>query len=199
MSSPGWPRSGHNSRASRLNPAEAAPRGNCHEYRPSRCPGAGCSSRLGMLFNGIVGAVLAVPIVRLSPLAGDSRAEAEDIESWLSLGATRSVSGRPDPPGDVSQPRRESAGTGRPRISRAGCATSTARSSRYLPSTARTWAARCAGSRSPACSCVRATAASITRMVRARPGLRRAGCSSITYKVEDGNLLIKAGEMPTTG
>ena len=134
----------------------------------------------------------------VSPVAGDARAERR-ISSLAVTRRARAVSCRPDPPGHVPQSRRRSGGMGRPPISPAGCETSMARISRSSPSIARTSDARCAGSRSRTFSCVRATAASITRMVRTRPGLRRAGCFSTSYKIEDGKLFIKAGEMPTTG
>ena len=52
-----------------------------------------------------------------------------------------------------------------------------AHSSWSSPSTAPTWAARSSGSRSRACSCARATAASITPTANAPPARRRAGSS----------------------
>ena len=51
--------------------------------------------------------------------------------------------------------------------------------------------------RSRDCSCARVMAACTTRTARAPRDRRRAGCSSIQYKVEDGKLLIEAGQLPT--
>src|SRR5205814_4961676 len=49
---------------------------------------------------------------------------------------------------------------------------------RLLQSIARTYGVRCAGSRSQACSCAPATAASITPTARALPDLPSAACFS---------------------
>jgi hypothetical protein len=37
------------------------------------------------------------------------------------------------------------------------------------------------------------------RTARAPPDRRSVACSSIAYKIEAGNLFIKAGEIPTPG
>ena len=65
------------------------------------------------------------------------------------------------------------------------------------PSTAPTWAARCRGSRSRACSCAPATAASTTRTASAPRGRRRAACSSCAWRVHDGQLEVQAPHYPT--
>ena len=150
-----------------------------------------------ILFNGAVGVVLAVPIVRylLSPVLRERKSGYESgCRSAPSIsfpaGQTRLATYR--------NPNREPS-MGKPRIFPAGSAISTARSSRYLRSIARTSAVRCAGFRNRVCSCVRATAAFTTPMARAPPGRRSAACSNTATRCEQGNLLIQAGEMPTTG
>ena len=65
------------------------------------------------------------------------------------------------------------------------------------PSTAPTWAARCPGSRSRACSCVRATAASITRTASAPRDRRRAGLFHCVWRMRDGQLEVQAPHLPT--
>ena len=68
--------------------------------------------------------------------------------------------------------------TAKPRTSLAGCGAWTARCFKSSRSIARIWVVRCVGFRSRICSCVHATAAPITKMDRAPPGHRSAGCSS---------------------
>ncbi len=70
-------------------------------------------------------------------------------------------------------------GTGRPITSPATCATRAAINSRSSLSTARIWAARCAGFRSRNFSCAHATAAYTTPTARAPPG-RPSAASSLT-------------------
>jgi len=72
-----------------------------------------------------------------------------------------------------------------------------ANNGRSLPSTALISVALCDGFRSRASSCARVMAAHIMPMGRALPAHRLAACSEYDYKVENGELLIKAGQVPT--
>ena len=72
------------------------------------------------------------------------------------------------------------------------------RSSWSSPSIAPTWAVRCRGSRSRACSCAPATAASTTPTANAPPGRRRAACSTASGRCATGRLLeVQAPHYPT--
>src|SRR5438132_9377956 len=134
--------------------------------------------KLGIVLNGIVGAALAVPIVRflLSPV---TREKKFGYESWLSLGGLEQFQlarlGSPLIATLWSIP-----GTAKPATLLAGCGMSTIRPSRFSPSIARTSDARCAGSRNRACSCVPATAARTTRTDPVLQDLPSADYSSTT-------------------
>ena len=142
---------------------------------------------------------LAVPDRAVPPVAGHARARRAAICPgcrWVGLeqfpaGETRLATFR--------NPVRDADATARPPTSPAGCGASMASSSRSSPSIARTSAARSAGSRSPACSCVRATAAPTTATARARPDRRSAGCSSIPTRSRTASSPFKAGEAAHAG
>src|SRR5207249_9721685 len=87
-------------------------------------------------------------------------------------------------------------GTGQRQTFRVGCGGSREKSFRSLPSIAPISAARCGGSRSPACSCVPATAARFTKTARTRPDHRRAGCTNTTTKLRRGNFGYGAADCP---
>jgi hypothetical protein len=127
--------------------------------------------KLGIFLNAIVGAVLAVPIVRFlfSPV---TREKKFGYESWLSLGGLEQF-----PAGQTRLATYRN-----PRTSRAGFGTSTVRLSRFLPSTARTLDARFAGFPSRASLCALVTEVLITRMDRAPQDLQNADCFSTTTK-----------------
>ena len=80
-----------------------------------------------------------------------------------------------DPAGDAIVIRTLGPGMARRRIFPVGCGGSRARNFRSSRSIARISAVRCDGSRSRTCSCVRATAAPIMKMVPMLPDRRRAG------------------------
>ena len=117
----------------------------------------------------------------LSAVARDSRTEGRIRVVAFSRRA-RTVSRRPDPARDISKSRRQFVGRPDRRIFPAGSETWTDRISRSSPSIARTWDARCAGSRSRTFSCVRVTAAFTTGWFARRRDLRRADCSSTTTR-----------------
>ena len=73
-------------------------------------------------------------------------------------------------------------GTGRRHRSPAGSDDSKASSSRCLLSTARTSAARCAGSRSHGCSCAPAMAGCTMRTAHTPPDRRHVACTSMTTR-----------------
>src|SRR5713226_3958633 len=77
-----------------------------------------------------------------------------------------------------------------------GCATSMARAFRSSRSTVRTWDAPCAGSPSPACSCVPATVESIIKTAPARPAHRSEAYLNITSRWRTGNSLYKRVKCP---
>ena len=137
--------------------------------------------KLGILFNGAVGAILAVPIVRyiLSPVIRERR---PGYESWLSLGPLGQFPEGADASGDLSKPGRESIGWGNCEYSLLGASRATVRSSRSLRSIARISGARFAGFRSRVCSCAHATAASTIPTARAPPDLRSAACLNIATR-----------------
>ena len=81
MSWPGLPRSGRSSPASPITPESEEEFDDCTRWTFETRD----VMKLGILFNGAVGVVLAVPIVRyiLSPVIRERR---PGYESWLSLG-----------------------------------------------------------------------------------------------------------------
>ena len=131
--------------------------------------------KLGMLFNGMVGAILAVPIVRyiLSPVIRER--EARDMNPgsrwarWVNFPKGRRVS-------RLIEARPRIHRMGKPRTFPAGCVAWTVRSSRCLRSIARIWDVRFAGFHSRVCSCAHAMAASTIPTARAPPDLRSAAC-----------------------
>ena len=145
--------------------------------------------KLGIFLNGIVGAALAVPIVRflLSPV---TREKKFGYESWLSLGGLEQF-----PAGQTRLATYRNPvvipGTAKPATLLAGCGMSTIRPSRFSPSIARTSDARCAGSRNRACSCVPATAARTTRTGPVLQDLPSADYSSTTTRLRTENFLSK--------
>ena len=132
--------------------------------------------KLGLLFNGLVAAMLAVPILGyiLSPAIREKK---DGYESWLSLGELEKF-----PAGETRLATYRNPvvvrGTGKQQISRAGFEMSMGRNSRSLRSIAHTLAARFAGFRSRAYSCAHAMGAPTTRMVRAPRALRCVDCLS---------------------
>jgi hypothetical protein len=133
-------------------------------------------AKAGLLFNGIVGAILAVPIVRylLSPVTRESK---PGYESWLTLGKLEEF---PESQTRLATYRNPvvNSGTAKPGTFRAGSEIWANRISRSSQSIAPIWDVRCAGSRSRTCSCARVTAAFIMRMAHTPRALRRAGCFS---------------------
>ena len=132
--------------------------------------------KIGMLFNGAVGVLLGIPIVRylLSPVtAGGSRATKAGSPSAPSISfprarrAWRRIA--------IRSPTRRME---KRRTSPAGCVTSMAIASRYSRSIARTWAAPCDGFRNRDSSCALAMAELTTRTARARPVRRSGACSN---------------------
>ena len=150
--------------------------------------------KLGIFFNGIVAAIIAVPIVRyvLSPI---TRSRKTSYASWLALGPldqypageTRLATFRnPDvAPWD-----------GKTADSACWVRRIDASISRSSPSIVRISAVRCAGSRSPACSCVRATAAPIMKTAPARPALPNAASSNTRTRLKKENFSSKPANCP---
>jgi len=137
--------------------------------------------KIGIFFNGIVAAVLAVPIVRyiLSPVAHERK---QGFESWLPLGElnqfpagqTRFATYR----NPIVNPLTE-----RPQTLRAGCATWMARPFKSLRSTARIWVVQFDGFPNRICSCVPVMVVPITKTVLEPPDLRSADCSNFTTRL----------------
>ena len=125
--------------------------------------------KASIALNGVVGAVLAVPVLRyfFAPWRKDA-----SYNSWVSLGSAMSF----------LQDKRASPSTKTPprflgwTTDNVACyvRVKAPASSTSSLSIARTWAAPCAGFRSRSCSCAHATAASITRTARAPPALLSA-------------------------
>jgi hypothetical protein len=137
----------------------------------------GMLMKVGILFNGAVGMILAVPIIRyiLSPVIRERK---PGYESWLSLGSLDQFpeakrAWRP------IETRSRIHRMGRPKIFPAGCVTLTMRSSRFLRSIAHISDVRSVGSRSPAYSCVRATVVFTIRTVLAPPDPLSVACLNI--------------------
>ena len=153
--------------------------------------------KIGILLNGIVAVILAVPIVRylLSPVA---RGHKGGYESWVSLGnleqfpsgQTRLATYR----NPVVNPR-----TAIPQISPAGFAMWTGKISRSSPSTARTSDARFAGFRNPSLFMCPCHGGAYYQDGSRASGPPERGLFQYHYKIENGKLFIKAGEMPTPG
>jgi hypothetical protein len=136
----------------------------------------GLFMKIGILFNGVVATALAVPIVQYVA-SSISRSRASGYLSWVSLGRVREF-----PEGETRLATFRNPyvmPTARPPTRPAGSGGSRASSSRSLPSTARIWDVRSAGSRSRASSCVRATAVPTTATARVPRGRQSAGCSNI--------------------
>ena len=142
--------------------------------------------KLGLFLNGIVGVMLAVPIVRylLSPVTRERKA---GYESWLSLGALGTVSRGPDPAGDVSKSRRRSVG----RTDRRYCMLGPERGRSEVPGLRHQLCAPgLPGSLVPAIRPVhvsRATAGRITGTARAPRDRRSGDLFEYHHKIEDGN------------
>jgi hypothetical protein len=133
--------------------------------------------KLGILFNGLVAAALAVPVVRflLSPII---RGRANGYLSWVSLG---SVSQFPEGETRLATFRNPyvTPTDGKTADTAFGYGASKHSNSRFSPLIARISAAPCVGFHSPGCSCARVTAVRITRMAHAPPARRNVDCSSI--------------------
>ena len=142
----------------------------------------GLFMKMGVLFNGVVAAALAVPIVQFL-LSSVTRGRANGYLSWVPLGPFSDFPKvrRGWPRSGIRTSRRPMA---RRRTPPAGCAASKANNSRCLRSIARTWAVRSAGSHNPGCSCVRATAALTIATARALRDRRSAGSSNIRKSSE---------------
>ena len=140
--------------------------------------------------------VLATPVVGylLAPIV---RGDGGQYRKWIDLGELDEFPEGQTRLAKYKNPDLESPGTARPTIFPAGYAAFREKNSRSSPSTARILDVRCAGSRSRDCSCVPVTAACITRTARAPPDRRRADLFEYPYKVEDGHLMIEAGQLPT--
>ena len=130
-----------------------------------------------MLFNGAVGVLLGIPIVRylLSPVS--PRAEVRVTKAGSP--SDRSISfPRARRAWRLIAIRSRTRRMEKRRTSPAGCVTSMAIASRYSRSIARTWAARCDGSRNRDSSCALAMAEFTTRTARALPVRRSGACSN---------------------
>ena len=124
--------------------------------------------KVGLLLNGLAALVLATPVIGylMSPILAAK--EKGGYKRWITLGEldefpenqTR-LAKFANPITGVSDGKTDDIPCWVRRLS--------GENSRSSPSTARTWDARCAGSRSQACSCVLVTAACTTRMARALP------------------------------
>src|SRR5213593_4356378 len=107
----------------------------------------GLFMKLAILFNGLVGIALAVPIVRFV-LSSITRGRANAYLSWVPLG---SVSEFPEGETRMATFRNpiDRLAVGGRHIPLAGCGVSQAMNSRFLRSTAHTWAARSVGFHNP--------------------------------------------------
>jgi len=132
--------------------------------------------KIAMLFNGVVGVLLGIPIVRyiFSPV---TKGRKPGYDSLVSLGPSIS-----SPPAKrvsrLTVTRSRMPLDGETADSPAGCATLRANIFRSSQSIAHTWDVQCVGSLNPACSCVHATAAPTMPTDRAHPAHRSAGYSS---------------------
>ena len=171
-----------NRRKSRTRPTPASPRATKMHHVVSR---RWLLFNAAIALNGLVGLVLAVPVVPLSACAVE-----EGLELRL-LGIARGrrrISRRRDAPRVLQESCDAIPGTGRPITSPVMCATRERQSvSASSPSTARTSAARCAGFRNRSSSCVRATAGSTMPTARALPVRPSAGYSPTTGRSSPAN------------
>ncbi len=150
--------------------------------------------KLGVFLNGIVGAALAVPIMRflLSPV---TREKKFGYESWLSLGGLEQFPAGQTRLATYRNPVVNSwdgeTGMAKPATLHAGCATLTIRRFKFLRSTVRILDARFAGFPSRTCLCVPATAALTTRTDPVLQDLPSADYSSTATKLRTENFSSK--------
>src|SRR6266436_1332487 len=98
----------------------------------------------GVALNAVAGVLFAIPVVGY--IFGPSRRKEMKKElAWVTLGSLTQF-----PEGETR--------LATPATFLAGCAGFRRTNSRFSPSTARTWAARCAGFLNPDCSCAHAMA-----------------------------------------
>ena len=201
--SPGWRRSGHSFRASHTQTVRGPQRrAMTHQRRVNRRTDGIIKTRAARQAWTAFQRNRRCDSGRADPalpcVAGYSRAESQVMSrgsllaDWNSFLQARPGSlhfGIPLPiPGMAKR-----------QIFLAGLETWTGRISRSSPSIARTWDVRFAGSRSPTSSCVRATAAFTIPDGSHAAGPPPRGLFQYHYRIEDGKLFIKGGEMPTTG
>ena len=151
---------------------------------------------LGLGINAIAGAMIAAADHRLYPRAREPPAHRQGTPVGL-VRRTDEVSRGPNAVRDVSQSHLGAVGRRHRRRGLLGAADRARTSGRCSRSTARILAARCDGFRNRASSCVRVTAAFTTPTARAPRARRRADSYTYDYKMEGGQLWIKAGQMPT--
>jgi menaquinol-cytochrome c reductase iron-sulfur subunit len=150
--------------------------------------------KLGILFNGAVGVILAVPIVRyiLSPVIRERK---PGYESWLSLARSASFRKARRAWRPIETPR-ESIGWGNREYSLLGAS----RGRREVPGLRdQLRASGMPGSLVPAVRPVHVPVPRRRLLFGWLARLRTSGARlfEYRYKVEQGNLLIQAGEMPT--
>ena len=140
----------------------------------------GLFMKLGILFNGVVAAALAVPIVGFV-LSSVTRGRGKGYLSWLPLGR---VSEFPEGETRLATFRNPYVTPTDGKTVDTACWVRRVgeSNSRFLRSTARILAVRCVGFRNPDCLCALATEASITGTVRARRVPRSADSSNIPIK-----------------
>ena len=150
--------------------------------------------KLGILFNGIIAAFLAIPILRYV-LAPVTRGLKFGYEAWLPLGsleqfpAAKRVS-------ELSAIPTFSPGMARPPTATAGSAASTIAPFRSLPSIACILAAPFAGSRNLAFSCAPATVVSTTKTADAHRVLPNVAFTNTLTRLNKGSSSSKPGNCP---
>ena len=156
---------------------------------PAASPVEGFLFMVGGALNVIAATLLAIPVIRYvfsSFRRNVARSRGSCSVRWkiflkIRPGWRPIAIPTPDP------------GMARQRTSRVGCGGSRGRSFRSSRSIARISDVRCAGSKSPLCSCVPATAACIMKMALALPARRRAGSTNMNTRLSRGDFGCGAG------
>jgi hypothetical protein len=150
--------------------------------------------KLGILFNGIVAAILAIPILRyvLSPV---TRSRKVGYETWLPLGSVDQFPAGQTRLGTFRNPDVQP-WDGKTADSACWVRRIDDHTFRSLPSIACISAVPFVGFPNPASSCVRATAASITKMALAPPVLPSAASSNTHIRLRKGSSSSKPVNCP---
>ncbi len=148
----------------------------------------------GVALNVAAGLLLAVPLVGF---VFSSFVERKDPRNWISLGSIENLPGESHPHCHLPESLHAALGWGDSRNPLLGAPRERQPVSGFCNQLHASWAVRCDGSRSPGCFCVLAMAALITKTEPRAAGPPPRGLFQYDYKVENGQLWVKGGEMPT--